>query len=51
MSIGRVAEFFLAKKDTKTNFQTPIISQNVGTPDERRKHMNEFARLTQKKAA
>ena len=51
MSFGSVAEFFLAKKqiDIKPN-EAQVISQTVGTPDERRKHMNEIARLSQKKA-
>jgi hypothetical protein len=60
MSLGNVAEFFLAKSHDKETKKTdipavilqPNFPQNSSrTPDERRKLMNERARLQTKKAA
>jgi len=49
MSIG-IAEFFFAKKEiTKQNVAVPVISQSVGTPDERRNHWIKVAKLSQNK--
>lgn len=58
MSLGSVAEFFLAKGHTKDIKKTdipavimqPTLPQNPSrTPDERRKLINQFARLSQVK--